>query len=162
MQVNKSNLILKKAKLVCLKLDKSFVIIPYTFSKIELRMRNILANNRKTMDSISHFMAFYLVNKQFQTRLMSKYSDFLKAQQDMEYEARFNGKKQGVKGGVSSQSNLLNPAASNNYTTNYSSNNQPVPSGSLGQPPSESIINVAVGESAFVNSNAGNFTIDKH
>jgi hypothetical protein len=44
MQLNRSNQILNKAKLICIKLDKVFVIIPYTYSKIELRMRNILIN----------------------------------------------------------------------------------------------------------------------
>ena len=46
MQMNKKNYILDKAKLVCIKLDKVFIAIPYTVSKIELRMRNILINNR--------------------------------------------------------------------------------------------------------------------
>lgn len=50
---------------------------------------------------------------------------------------------------------------SNNYTTNYSSNMQPPVSGSLNAPQTESIINVAVGESAFVNSNIG-MTMEKH
>jgi len=44
MQLNKEAMLLDKAKMVCLKLDKVFVIIPYTYSKIELRMRNILVN----------------------------------------------------------------------------------------------------------------------
>ena len=49
-----------------------------------------------------------------------------------------------------------------NFTTNYSANAQPIASGSYqGEKQSESIINVAVGESAFVNSNVG-ITIDKH
>ena len=62
MQMNKKNYILDKAKMVCLKLDKIFLIIPYTVSRIEIRMRNILINNRETLDAISHFMNFYLVN----------------------------------------------------------------------------------------------------
>jgi hypothetical protein len=48
--------------MVCIKLDKVFVIIPYTYSKIELRMRNIIINQRDILDSISHFMNFYLIN----------------------------------------------------------------------------------------------------
>ena len=62
MQMNKRNFILNKAKMVCIKLDKMFIIIPYTLSKIELRMRNILINNRSILDGISHFLNFYLVN----------------------------------------------------------------------------------------------------
>mmetsp|Transcript_35935 Transcript_35935/g.55205 ORF Transcript_35935/g.55205 Transcript_35935/m.55205 type:complete len:228 (+) Transcript_35935:1531-2214(+) len=65
MQLNKKEMLLEKAKLVCVKLDKAFVIIPYTVSKIELRMRNILMNNKKILDGLSHFMNFYLINKQF-------------------------------------------------------------------------------------------------
>lgn len=62
MQLNKKNSILDKAKMVCLKLDKIFLILPYTSSKIEIRMRNIMINNRNLLDGISHFMNFYLVN----------------------------------------------------------------------------------------------------
>ena len=62
MQLNKKDLLLDKAKLVCVKLDKVFMIVPYTISKIEIRMRNILVNNRQLLDGISHFMSFYLVN----------------------------------------------------------------------------------------------------
>jgi len=62
MQLNKRNMLLEKAKIVCLKLDRIFLIVPYTISKIELRFRNILINNRQVLDGISHFMSFYLVN----------------------------------------------------------------------------------------------------
>ena len=62
MQLNKKDMLLEKAKIVCLKLDRIFLIIPYTLSKIELRMRNILINNRRVLDGIAHFMAFHLVN----------------------------------------------------------------------------------------------------
>lgn len=65
MQLNKKNLILDKAKMICLKLDKIFMILPYTVSKIELRMRNIIINNRELLDGISHFMNFYLINQEF-------------------------------------------------------------------------------------------------
>lgn len=65
MQLNKKNLILDKAKMICLKLDKVFLIFPYTISKIELRMRNLLINNRSILDGISHFMNFYLINLEF-------------------------------------------------------------------------------------------------
>jgi len=54
--MNKRDNILDKAKLVCVKLDKVFLIIPYTISKIETRMRNLMINNRDILDGISHFM----------------------------------------------------------------------------------------------------------
>ena len=78
MQLNKSNELLSKAKLVCVRLDKVFVMLPYTFSKIELRMRNLMANNRDTLDAISHFMQFYLTNKHFQDLLMRKFAEHIK------------------------------------------------------------------------------------
>lgn len=61
MQLNKKDMLLEKAKVVCVKLDKIFMIVPYTISKIELRMRNIVINNRHLLEGISHFMSFYLV-----------------------------------------------------------------------------------------------------
>jgi hypothetical protein len=71
MQMNKKNNILDKAKLVVIKLDKVFVIIPYTYSKIELRMRNVIINHRQILDGISHFMNFYLINFEFQKHIMN-------------------------------------------------------------------------------------------
>ena len=62
MQLNMQQSILEKAKIVCLKLDKIFILVPYTVSKIEIRMRNIMINNRSLLDGISHFMNFYLIN----------------------------------------------------------------------------------------------------
>jgi hypothetical protein len=49
-------------KIIVVKLDKIFILIPYTISKIEIRMRSILINNKNIMDGISHFMNFYLLN----------------------------------------------------------------------------------------------------
>jgi hypothetical protein len=62
MQLNKDNSILEKMKIIVVKLDKIFILIPYTISKIEIRMRSILINNKNVMDGISHFMNFYLLN----------------------------------------------------------------------------------------------------
>ena len=61
MQLNKKDMLLEKAKIICLKLDKIFLIIPFTISKIEVRMRNILISSKQILDGISHFMSFYLV-----------------------------------------------------------------------------------------------------
>lgn len=167
MQLNKSGSILSKAKLVCIKLDKVFVVIPYTYSKIELRMRNILINHRDLLDSISHFINFYLINQRFHDGLKSMYLQHIKLQQDLEYEAKFKREREKGKPSLSqvnSSGHLPNPNVafgSNNYTTNFSSNIPPPLSASIGQQQSESVINVAVGESAFVNSNIG-ITLDKH
>ena len=56
MQLNKKESLLEKAKLVCVKIDKIFVVVPYTISKIEIRMRNLIINNRDLLEGISHFM----------------------------------------------------------------------------------------------------------
>jgi len=82
MQINKKELLLEKAKVIVLKLDKIFMIIPYTVSKIEIRMRNILMNNKKILDGIAHWMNFYQINQLFQHHLMTKYSEHLKDLQD--------------------------------------------------------------------------------
>ena len=153
--MNKKNFILDKAKLVCIKLDRIFLVIPYTVSKIELRMRNIIMNNRSTLDGISHFMNFYLINQQFQANLMSEYAAHLRILQEIDYHNTVKiDKKASVK-------TTFNSNQGTNFTTNFSANNPPIQSGSLADKQSESIINVAVGESAFVNSNVG-ITIDKH
>ena len=60
--MNKRNSILDKVKMICVKLDKIFIIIPYTYSKIEIRMRNLMINNRNVLDGIQHFMNFFLIN----------------------------------------------------------------------------------------------------
>lgn len=80
MQLNKSQSLLNKAKLVCVKLDKVIVAIPYTFSKIEIRMRNILTNHRNLLDQISHFMNFYLINKKIYDNVMEQYAQYIKFQ----------------------------------------------------------------------------------
>jgi hypothetical protein len=76
-------------KIIVVKLDKIFIMIPYTISKIEIRMRSILINNKNVMDGISHFMSFYLLNYQYQTSLMSAYQKYLKMLDEIEYEKKF-------------------------------------------------------------------------
>ena len=93
---------------------------------------------------------------------MKRYQAHLTEIENLAYEEKFKtgpgGKTQLIK--VNNGAGA-NPAASNNFTTNYSSNMPPVQSASMNHAASESVINVAVGESAFVNSNMG-ITIDKH
>ncbi len=89
MQLNKDNSILEKMKIIVVKLDKIFILIPYTISKIEIRMRSILINNKNVMDGISHFMNFYLLNQQYQASLMSSYQSYLKMLEEIEYEKKF-------------------------------------------------------------------------
>ena len=93
MQLNKDNSILEKMKIIVVKLDKIFILIPYTISKIEIRMRSILINNKNVMDGISHFMNFYLLNQQYQASLMSSYQSYLKMLEEIEYEKKFLNQK---------------------------------------------------------------------
>ena len=80
MQLNKKDLLLEKAKLICIKLDKIFLIVPYTVSRIEQRMRNVMINNRHILDGISHFMNFYLINLQFKVHIQNRYKLHLEEQ----------------------------------------------------------------------------------
>lgn len=95
MQLNKTHSILDKGKMICIKLDKLFLIMPYTYSKIEIRMRTLIMNNRHLLDGLAHFMNFYIVNFNYQYQLMKKYTDFLKNRAELEYEERFRKKKEG-------------------------------------------------------------------
>ena len=89
LQLNKKFSILEKAKMLVVKLDKIIFMIPYTYSKIELRTRNILINNRKLMDAISHFMQFYLMNHQYQVNMMKHYTEHLKDIEQQQYDSKF-------------------------------------------------------------------------
>jgi hypothetical protein len=60
MSLNKNDILLDKSKLVVLKLKKLFVVIPFTMSRIEVRVRNVMLNERKKMEGISRFVEFYL------------------------------------------------------------------------------------------------------
>jgi hypothetical protein len=116
---------------------------------------------------MSHFMNFYLINKRIHDNVMEQYTQYVKHIQEMQYEAKFQKPKNSQND--LSQNQLMDPKvsqigpnvpfASGNYTTNFSSNHPPI-SGSMNAPVTESIINVAVGESAFVNSNIG-MTMEK-
>lgn len=44
MSVNKESVLLEKSKLVILKLDNLFMVLPITMNKIEVKTRNMLIN----------------------------------------------------------------------------------------------------------------------
>ncbi len=60
MSLNKNDILLDKSKLVVLKLKRLFVVIPFTMSKIEVRVRNVMINERQKMEGIANFVEFYL------------------------------------------------------------------------------------------------------
>lgn len=49
-----------KSKLVILKLKKLYVVLPFSMAKIEVRVRNVMINQRKKMEGIERFIDFYL------------------------------------------------------------------------------------------------------
>jgi hypothetical protein len=52
--------IVDKSKLVILKLRKLYIVLPFTMAKIEVRVRNVMINQRKKMEGIERFVEFYL------------------------------------------------------------------------------------------------------
>ena len=49
-----------KSKIVLLKVDKLFVVIPMTITKVETRLRNVFINEKPKFDGLSRYMQFYL------------------------------------------------------------------------------------------------------
>jgi len=43
-----------------MKLRKLYVVIPFTMGKIEVRIRNVMINQREKMEAIEKFVEFYL------------------------------------------------------------------------------------------------------
>jgi len=52
-------LLVDKSKIVIVQLGKMHLILPFTITKVEVRMRNVLINQRKKMLSISKFIQFF-------------------------------------------------------------------------------------------------------
>lgn len=52
--------IVDKSKLVILKLDKLYLVIPLTLTKVETKLRNVFINQRPKLDGLARFMQFYL------------------------------------------------------------------------------------------------------
>ena len=51
--------VVDKSKLVILKLKKLYIVLPFTMAKIEVRVRNVMLNQRKKMEGIEKFVDFY-------------------------------------------------------------------------------------------------------
>ena len=52
--------IVDKSKLVILRVDKLFFVIPLTMTKIEVKLRNVIINEKPKFDGLARFMQFYL------------------------------------------------------------------------------------------------------
>jgi len=60
MSLNREDIMLDKSKILILKLEKIYVIVPFTLAKIEVRMRNMIINMRPKFEAISRFTQVYL------------------------------------------------------------------------------------------------------
>lgn len=60
MSLNKTDIMLDKSKMLIMKLDKTFVIVPFTMTKIEIRMRNVIINMRPKFEAIQRFTQVFL------------------------------------------------------------------------------------------------------
>ena len=60
MSLNKADIMLDKSKMLILKLENIFIIVPFTIAKIEVRMRNMIINMRPKFEAISRFTQIYL------------------------------------------------------------------------------------------------------
>jgi hypothetical protein len=67
MSLNKKDILLDKSKVIILRLDKLFIVIPFTMTKIEVRTRNLVINMRPKFESITKFIQLYL--KAYQEQL---------------------------------------------------------------------------------------------
>jgi hypothetical protein len=54
--------IVDKSKLIVIRVDKLFLVIPLTMTKIEVKLRNVLINEKPKLDGLARFMHFYLQN----------------------------------------------------------------------------------------------------
>ena len=53
-------IIVDKSKLMVIKVDRLFMIIPLTVTKVETRLRNVFINAKPKLDGLARFMQFYL------------------------------------------------------------------------------------------------------
>ena len=60
MSLNKEDIMLDKSKMLIIKLERIYVIVPFTIAKIEVRMRNMIINMRPKFEAISRFTSVYL------------------------------------------------------------------------------------------------------
>ena len=51
---------LDKTKLFIIKLNRLYLILPFSVTKIEVRMRNVVINSNPKFEAISKFIDFYL------------------------------------------------------------------------------------------------------
>ena len=60
MSLNKRDILLDKSKVIIVRLDKLYVIVPFTMTKIEVRTRNLVINMRPKFEAMTKFIQMYL------------------------------------------------------------------------------------------------------
>ena len=60
MSMNNNDILLDKSRMLIMKLEKIFVIVPFTIAKIEIRTRNLIINMRPKFEAIQRFAELYL------------------------------------------------------------------------------------------------------
>ena len=58
--LNKSDILLERSRLFVVKIGKVFALVPFSLTKVEVRMRNIIINMRPKFEAISRFINLYL------------------------------------------------------------------------------------------------------
>jgi len=56
----KVDCLVEKSKLVVVKCDRLYLMIPLTVTKVETRLRNVFINLRPKLDGLTRYMQFYL------------------------------------------------------------------------------------------------------
>lgn len=72
MSLNKTDIMLEKSKILIMKLDKIFVIVPFSLAKIEIRMRNVIINMRPKFEAIQRFAVIFLALHAEQAKIEKK------------------------------------------------------------------------------------------
>jgi len=62
MSINKNDILLEKSKLAIVKVERLYLAIPLTMAKIEVKMRNIVINEKPKLEGLVRFIHFYLQN----------------------------------------------------------------------------------------------------
>ena len=60
MSLNRADIMLDKTKLFIIKLNNLYIILPFTITKIEVRMRNVMINAKPKFEAVTKLIDFYV------------------------------------------------------------------------------------------------------
>ena len=55
-----SMFVVDKSKLIIIRLDKLYFVLPLTITKVETKLRNVIINEKPKLEGLAKFMEFYL------------------------------------------------------------------------------------------------------